>query len=491
MDNIESELSYLTNGQSGSTAEAQLYKMLKPDELQGLALNPDDPLEDLDMKPENLIEHRITGPKITSRYGLLRSGTNFVTQTKAQKKQVELDRKQLNLRKLFTALQNDTIMYKFDHSTLQLHIVDARSKRLISKVKMPQNVLKSFKNIKKSFSTLKKLLLTYEKDSLNKIFKSYMEKSYKDSLSKISAQQDILAKQKVLSEIQNAQEKQYLLDQELANKKLDEEALKTKQRALEILKKKKWQAKKVKKENEIKWKIDQEFKNGFDRFVRGSLMGLGINGKGIEKTLAGELFREKEPVWLAKYKLRLESMGRLGETGRVQEEIDGIKKRREDRVREAEGKARKKAEDEARRVAEGEKADGKAEREKVAEAEREVEVEAERRFSEKMQKKAEAKLEAVKAKMEAEDEAAEGSVVFPKHNLNIMLKKVLKPAGEGAEETEVDKRKPVRKFETLESIFFALRKSENALNLDPELDLASKALAKQEGGRGAAVDSGE
>jgi hypothetical protein len=341
MDNIESELSYLTNGRSGRTAEAQLYKMLKPDELQGLALNPDDPLEDPDMKPENLIEHRITGPKITSRYGLLRSGANFVTQTKAQKEQEELDRKQLNLRKLFTALQNDTIMYKFDHSTLQLHIVDARSKRLISKVKMPQNVLKSFKNIKKSFSTLKKLLSTYEKDSLNKIFKSYMEKSYKDSLSKISAQQDILAKQKVLLEIQNAQEKQYLLDQELANKKLDDEALKTKEKALEILNQKKWQAKKTKKENEIKWKIDQKFKNGFDRFVRGSLMGLGINGKGIEKTLSGELFREKEPIWLAKYKLRLESMGRMGETRRVQEEIDGIKKRREDGVREAQGRAKK------------------------------------------------------------------------------------------------------------------------------------------------------
>lgn len=352
MDNIESELSYLTNGRSGNTAEDQLYKMLKPDELQGLALNPDDPLEDPDMKPENLIEDSITGPKITSRYGLLHSGANFVTQTKAQKEQEELDRKELNLRKLFTALQNDTIMYKFDHSSLQLHIVDSRSKRLISKVAMPHYVLKSFKKIKKSFKTLQKVLSTYEKDSLNKIFKSYMEKSYKDSLRHISAQQDVLAKQKVLLEIQNEQEKQFLRDQQLANKKFEEEARIAKEKALQTQQREKWQADRVRKEGEIKWRIDQQFKSGFDRFVRGSLMGLGINRGGIEKTLAGDLFRKKEPIWLAKYKIRLETTGRLKETKRVQDEIDRIKKRRADRLKRAKDKARKKVEDEAKRLAE-------------------------------------------------------------------------------------------------------------------------------------------
>jgi hypothetical protein len=128
------------------------------------------------------------------------------------------------------------------------------------------------------------------------------------------------------------------------------------------------------------------------------------------------------------------------------------------------------------------------------EANRKVKEEAKRNFREKLRMEADAKVQADKAeaeaKMEADKaEAVKGSVAFPKHNSNVMLKKVLGPAEGGAGDAQagVDKKKPHPKFETLESIFFALRKSENALNMDPELALASKALAKQEGGLGALV----
>jgi len=76
------------------------------------------------------------------------------------------------------------------------------------------------------------------------------------------------------------------------------------QKQKELLDKERWKAAEILRKRDIKYRLDQDFTNGFDMFVRGSLMGLGISGKGIQKTLAGELFRKKKPIWLAKYKLR-------------------------------------------------------------------------------------------------------------------------------------------------------------------------------------------
>lgn len=197
MDNIEGELSYLTGGSEGRGAEAALYKMLKPDEVQDLALQLHDRLEDPDYSPENLIKDQVPGPRYKIDSTELTGNLNYVHKTKEELAQDELDHKELALRKLFTALQNDTIMYKFDQNKLELHIVDSVSKRILSKVKMPKYVIRSFKRIKKSFKTLKNVLSRYEKDSLNKIFKSYMEKSYKHSMKNIKANQEVLDKQKM------------------------------------------------------------------------------------------------------------------------------------------------------------------------------------------------------------------------------------------------------------------------------------------------------
>jgi len=187
--------------------------MLKPDELQGLALQPDDPLEDPNYLPEDLINEKITGPSVEMDPSQVTGNMNYIHLSKEERAQDELDRKELALRKLFTALQNDTIMYKFDQNNLQLHIVDSVSKRVLSKVNMPKYVIRSFKKIKRSFKTLKSVLSKYEKDSLNKIFKSYMEKSYKHSMEHIKQKQEILGKQKIYLEIQRKQQKEFMHQQ--------------------------------------------------------------------------------------------------------------------------------------------------------------------------------------------------------------------------------------------------------------------------------------
>ena len=241
---------------------------------------------------------------------------------------MQLKSKEKKLRNQYEKLSSDKIIYKFDTDELTLSAVDHKSGKFLTYLELPKDLTNSQNFVREKFAKMYESIKTYEKNSLDKIFREFMEKFYMESIEKLKEKQKIINKQKQLEilRIENLQQNEIISNQKKV-KKLEEEK-QTKLR-IEKLRQKNLELKEIEdKKKQIKRKIQKQFLDGFYMFVNDSQMKIGVTD--TRAVIKSDEFHSKMHLWMAKYKLKLKDDELKSEGNDSEEKVTSKNKKAEE-----------------------------------------------------------------------------------------------------------------------------------------------------------------